>query len=90
MNIIIPQEVNDLLQELEFGTVELEELDVYTVCTDKESGDKVAYTALALDSDDAPMLEWKIENGLNTIYIYDEKWERASLYDLDNDNIKQA
>ena len=89
MNILIPTEVNELLAELEFGNVELDELDVYTVCTDKESGDKIAYTALILDSDDIPMLEWKIVDRINTIYIYDEKWEKVSLYDLDNDNLSQ-
>ena len=90
MDIIIPQEVNDLLQELEFGTVDLEEIDAYTVCTDKGTGNKVAYNALCLDSDNNPMLEWNIQDNLTTIVIYDEKWERPSQYDLDNDSISSV
>ena len=83
MNIIIPQEVNDLLSLLEFGSVELNELDVYTICTDKQTDGKVVYKAIVLDSDNNVMLEWNIKDNVNTIYIYDEKWEEASTYDLD-------
>lgn len=86
MNILIPREVNELLAELEFGTVELNELAVYSICTDKESGEKLVFRGLVLDSDDNTMLEWIIKDSICNIWIYDEEWKKASLYDLDTDS----
>lgn len=58
MTVLIPPAINTFLNENDFGTVELEELSVYTVLKDKYSKDAYVDSAVVIDEEDDVLLKW--------------------------------
>lgn len=58
MTVLIPPVINEFLSENNFGSVDIEDLSVYTVAKDSYSDDMYVNTAVVIDNEDDVILRW--------------------------------
>jgi hypothetical protein len=88
--ILIPKDIQEYLNNSDLfdGTIEIDDIDAGSVCTDTVTGDKILYKATLIQDDllilGGDLLEWEVNSFHSKIWLNSELlFENPSPYLLD-------